>query len=190
MINLSDRWQHEVAAYRLDRMIGLDLVPVTVRRTISGAEGSLSFWVDGLINEMQREAEELPAAGWCSLAEQWPLMFVFDALVYNEDRTKQNMVYGRDDWMMYLIDHSRSFRTHRGRPKDIRSAQAVADAGREPGEAGVRGLQRGDVRPAGQVPGAGPRAPPGRDSRRLEEGALIRPRHRREPGHSRAISLL
>jgi hypothetical protein len=123
MIDLSDRWQHEVAAYRLDRLIGLDLVPVTVRRTIKGREGSLSFWIDDLINQLQKEAEDVPATGWCSLAEQWPLMFVFDALVYNEDRTKQNMVYGRDDWMMYLIDHSRAFRTHRGRPKDIRSVQ-------------------------------------------------------------------
>ncbi len=123
MINLSDRWEHEVAAYRLDRLIGLDLVPVTVRRTIGGSEGSLSFWIDGLINQLQKEEKDIPATGWCSLAEQWPLMFVFDTLVYNEDRTKQNMVYGRDDWMMYLIDHSRSFRTHRGRPKDIRSVQ-------------------------------------------------------------------
>lgn len=123
MINLADRWEHEVAAYRLDRLIGLDLVPVTVRRTINGQEGSLSFWVDGLINQLQKEEQDIPATGWCSLAEQWPLMFVFDTLVYNEDRTKQNMVYGRDDWMMYLIDHSRSFRTHRGRPTDIRSVQ-------------------------------------------------------------------
>lgn len=123
LINLSDRWEHEVAAYRLDRLIDLDLVPVTVARTIGGATGSLSFWIDGLVNEMEREQEQLVATGWCSLGEQWQLMFLFDTLVYNEDRTKQNMVYGREDWMMYLIDHSRSFRTHRGRPQDIRKVE-------------------------------------------------------------------
>ena len=123
LINLSDRWEHEVAAYRLDRLIQLDLVPVTVERTIGGARGSLSFWVNGLISELKREEEQLAATGWCSLGEQWQLMFMFDALIYNEDRTKQNMVYGREDWMMYLIDHSRSFRTHAGRPKDIRQVE-------------------------------------------------------------------
>jgi hypothetical protein len=123
LINLSDRWEHEVAAYRLDRLIDLDLVPVTVQRNINGQDGSLSFWIDGLISQLQKEEGDIPAEGWCSLSEQWPLMFVFDALVYNEDRTKQNMVYGREDWMMYLIDHSRSFRTHRGRPKDIRKVE-------------------------------------------------------------------
>jgi hypothetical protein len=123
LINLSDRWEHEVAAYRLDRLIQLDLVPVTVERTIGGAQGSLSFWIDGLISELKREEEQLPATGWCSLGEQWQLMFMFDALIYNEDRTQQNMVYGREDWMMYLIDHSRSFRTHGGRPQDIRQVE-------------------------------------------------------------------
>ncbi|UCC14768.1 MAG: metallophosphoesterase [Gammaproteobacteria bacterium] len=123
LINLSDRWEHEVAAYRLDRLIGLDLVPVTVERTINGRRGSLSFWIDGLISELDRETKEVPASGWCSLSEQWPMMFVFDALIYNEDRTKQNMVYGEEDWMMYLIDHSRSFRTQKGRPKDIRNVE-------------------------------------------------------------------
>ena len=123
LINLSDRWEHEVAAYRLDRLIQLDLVPVTVERTIGGARGSLSFWIDGLISELKREEEQLPATGWCSLGEQWQLMFMFDALIYNEDRTQQNMVYGREDWMMYLIDHSRSFRTHGGRPQDIRQVE-------------------------------------------------------------------
>lgn len=123
LINLSDRWEHEVAAYRLDRLIQLDLVPVTVERTVNGKTGSMSLWIDDLISELERDSESIPAEGWCSLGEQWQLMFLFDTLVYNEDRTKQNMVYGREDWMMYLIDHSRSFRTHGGRPKDIRRVQ-------------------------------------------------------------------
>ena len=120
LINLSDRWEHEVAAYRLDRLIGLRLVPVSVEREIGGQRGSLQLWIDGLINELKREQESIPAAGWCSLSEQWPLMFVFDALIYNEDRTKQNITYSRDDWMLYLIDHSRAFRTSSGRPADLR----------------------------------------------------------------------
>lgn len=120
LINLSDRWQHEVAAYRLDRLIGLRLVPVSVEREIGGQRGSLQLWIDGLINELKRGQESIAASGWCALSEQWPLMFVFDALIYNEDRTKQNITYSRDDWMLYLIDHSRAFRTLSGRPKDLR----------------------------------------------------------------------
>ena len=120
LINLSDRWEHEVAAYRLDRLIGLRMVPVSVEREIGGQRGSMQYWIDGLISELRREQESIPATGWCSLSEQWPLMFLFDALIYNEDRTKQNITYSRDEWMLYLIDHSRAFRTLSGRPKDLR----------------------------------------------------------------------
>lgn len=120
LINLSDRWEHEVAAYRLDRLIGLRMVPVSVEREIGGQRGSMQYWIDGLISELDREQQSMAATGWCSLSEQWPLMFLFDALIYNEDRTKQNITYSRDEWMLYLIDHSRSFRTLSGRPKDLR----------------------------------------------------------------------
>jgi len=120
LINLSDRWQHEVAAYRLDRLIGLRMVPVTVEREIAGTPGSLQYWIPDMINELQREEESIAATGWCPLGEQWPLMFVFDALIYNEDRTKQNITYSSADWMLYLIDHSRAFRTLNGRPQDLR----------------------------------------------------------------------
>ncbi|MGB5249796.1 MAG: metallophosphoesterase [Gammaproteobacteria bacterium] len=120
LINLSDRWQHEVAAYRLDRLIDLQMVPVTVEREINGTPGSLQYWVPDMINELKREQESLAATGWCPLGEQWPLMFIFDALIYNEDRTKQNITYASDDWMLYLIDHSRAFRTLKGRPQDLR----------------------------------------------------------------------
>ncbi len=123
LIGVSDRWQYEVAAYRIDKLIGLDLVPVTVARTINGTEGSLQFWIEGLVNELKRETKSLSASGWCPLGEQWPLMFIFDVLIYNEDRTKQNMAYSGDDWMMFLIDNSRAFRTDRGRPQDARKVE-------------------------------------------------------------------
>ena len=50
----TDRYQHEVAAYRVDRMIGLGLVPVTVLRDIGGENGSLQFWVEEAV------ADDLP----------------------------------------------------------------------------------------------------------------------------------
>ena len=123
LMAIADRWQYEVAAYRIDKMIGLDLVPVTVERKINGKQGSLQFWIDDLVSELDRESKSLSASGWCPLGEQWPLMFIFDALIYNDDRTKQNMTYSGDDWMMFLIDNSRAFRTDRGRPKDIRKVE-------------------------------------------------------------------
>ena len=40
-----DRWQWEIAAYRLDKMLGLNMVPPTVERRFRGRKGSCQFWV-------------------------------------------------------------------------------------------------------------------------------------------------
>jgi hypothetical protein len=127
-IENSDRWQYEVAAYRLDRLLGLNLVPVTVERTVDGRTGSLQFWVGEIVSELKRQKEEIPAKGWCPLPEQWQLMYVFDGLVYNTDRTLQNIVYDADSWMLYLIDHSRGFRLETGLPPDLAKAEARISA--------------------------------------------------------------
>nr|NIM64006.1 hypothetical protein [Acidobacteriota bacterium]NIQ87020.1 hypothetical protein [Acidobacteriota bacterium] len=51
-----DRHRQEVAAYRLDRFLGLGLVPVTVLREVDGVEGSMQQWVEHAIDgETKRE---------------------------------------------------------------------------------------------------------------------------------------
>ena len=120
MINNSDRWQYEIAAYRLDKLIDYRMVPVSVERTINGKTGSLSFWVGGLINLLEKNEQHVQATGYCSIKLQHDLMWVFDALIYNNDRTQQNVTYIRSTWQLVLIDHSRGFRTHRKLPMHVK----------------------------------------------------------------------
>jgi hypothetical protein len=44
------RYQHEVAAYRLSRELGLDIVPVTVPREVDGTGGAISIWPEAAID--------------------------------------------------------------------------------------------------------------------------------------------
>ena len=44
------RYQHEVAAYRLSRELGLDIVPVTVPREVDGIQGAISIWPEAAID--------------------------------------------------------------------------------------------------------------------------------------------
>lgn len=115
-LDISDRFQFEIAAYRLDRLLGLDMVPVTVPRTIDGRKGVLQFWIDGAINLRQMLEQKLEPAGWCAAADQYNLMNVFDVLVHNTDRTQENALFTRD-WMLVLIDHSRAFATDPKNPR-------------------------------------------------------------------------
>jgi hypothetical protein len=107
-----DRWRYEIAAYRIDRLIGLDMVPVTVERRYREIRGSLQQWVANRMSLNTKNEKKIPVPPRYVLA--WNratyLQRAFDNLIANEDRHGNNILI-RDDWRIYLIDHSRSFRT-------------------------------------------------------------------------------
>jgi hypothetical protein len=118
--NNSDRYAYDVAAYKLDRMLDWQMVPAAVIAEVDGDEGALSDWVENAINERDRLEQEMPFSGYCKQWEQYRLRFVFDILIYNEDRNLTNILWTKDDFMMKFIDHSLAFRTTEKRPKQYR----------------------------------------------------------------------
>ncbi len=106
----------DLAAYRLDLMLGLGMVPVTVAREIGGKHGSLQFIPGSMLNDEDRDAQRRGGAAWCPLKEQWQAMYVFDSLIYNQGRQQKNMLYSIDNWQLILAEHKQSFSTSRGLP--------------------------------------------------------------------------
>lgn len=101
----------ELAAYRLDRMLHLDMVPVTVRREIAGQQGTLQFIPSEVLTERDRAAAGEGGRARCSLDRQKRAMTIFDALIGNPARTPSSMLYSPEDWQLMLVDHERSFDT-------------------------------------------------------------------------------
>jgi hypothetical protein len=105
-------WQYEIAAYRLDKLIGLNMIPPAVEREFQGKPGALVYWAESKhsllkvvekgIRIPEEAVERTDKAKW--LTRAW------DSLIANEDRTQQNILY-TEDWRTILIDHSRSFRS-------------------------------------------------------------------------------
>lgn len=118
--NFQDSWKSEIAAYEIDKIIGLGMVPATVERTYKGQKGSVQFWVDSMMSETERLNKKVKAPD----AEDWNRrMFktrVFDNVVYNTDRNLQNLLI-TEKWEIILIDHSRAFRPFEflKSPKDL-----------------------------------------------------------------------
>lgn len=107
-------WQYEIAAYRMDKLLGLNMIPPTVERIFKGQRGSLQLWVEKEYSLLQVMEKNIPLPSSGPEADNWEkrkyISRVFDALIANEDRTQQNTLYTRD-WRTILIDHSRSFRS-------------------------------------------------------------------------------
>ncbi|MCP3958996.1 MAG: hypothetical protein GY719_14185 [bacterium] len=106
----SDKYVYEVAAYRLDRLVGIGLVPVTVIRTIDGETGSVQLWIEDVrtLEEVMKDADT--AVGNSDLLiERLGLMYILDALIYNADRNFGNILINVDRDVFHPIDHSRTF---------------------------------------------------------------------------------
>ena len=111
----------ELAAYRLDRMLSLNMIPVTVRREIAGQQGTLQYIPEEIISERTRVIAGKGNRASCSLSKQRGAMYVFDALINNPARTPLSMMYDPDDWQLILIDHRDSFSTKKGWPAYLRN---------------------------------------------------------------------
>lgn len=111
-----DRWRYEIAAYRIDRLLGLNMVAPTVERRFQERRGSLQLWLDSKMSyQAMNEDRKLKApAGLKSVLFNRAIYLhrAFDNLIANEDRHANNILI-TDDWRLYLPDHSKSFRTGR-----------------------------------------------------------------------------
>lgn len=103
------RHTREVAAYRLDRALGLGLVPTTVERKIGEIAGALQWRPPGAITATDAQRSPPTGTQWCDMPAQVGLMYVWDALTLNEGRTLDSIAYTDEDWLLISSDHRRAF---------------------------------------------------------------------------------
>jgi hypothetical protein len=109
-----ENWRWEIAAYRLDKHLDLNMIPPTVERRFWQTRGSLQLWVKAKMSlrEKNQGNYAVPQSEILRWNRMMCLQRAFDNLIANEDRHQGNYLI-TDDWRIVLIDHSRSFRTSR-----------------------------------------------------------------------------
>ena len=110
-VDFQDSWKTEVAAYEMDKLLGLGMVPATVERSspYENVPASLQLWVEAAMSEAKRRQTAAIPPNAVEWSEQLAKMYVFDALIFNTDRHPDNLLI-TSDFRVRLIDHSRSFR--------------------------------------------------------------------------------
>jgi hypothetical protein len=116
-----DSWKWEIAAYHLDKYLGLNMIPPIVMKRFRGDRGSCSLDYGGTITLRQKKKQDLnPSSGSqvVSLNRATYLQRAFDNLIANADRNEGDVLYTKD-WRMLLIDHSRAFYTSKKHTKKL-----------------------------------------------------------------------
>ena len=106
-----DSYKNEIAGYELDKLIGLGMVPPVVERRVGRDRGAMQLWVEGALMETERLKRGLTP----KVPEYWnQQMFkvrLFHNLTCNTDFNNLGNILSDPDSRIYLIDHSRAFRT-------------------------------------------------------------------------------
>ncbi len=105
-----ESYQSEIAAYEVDKLLELNMVPVTVERQFEGQRASVQLWVDGAVQRNSLKGQRAPdPADWNRQTRRW---IVFHNLVANLDPNEGNLLVVREpNWQLVLVDHSRAFTT-------------------------------------------------------------------------------
>ncbi len=106
----------EVAAYRLDRQLKLGIVPVTVEREVQGQRGVLQGRPLKWVTQSEVKHQSLRIGGWCRAEPQYQLVYAFDALIANEGRRAESLLFDADDGFVYVTAHERAFGNSSGLP--------------------------------------------------------------------------
>jgi len=110
LLNLKDSYKHEIAAYKLDQLLALGLVPPCVERRIAGDDGALCLWVEGAMTEYERtKAKEIPP-DVVAYNDQMHDIKLFLQLTWDTDYNNVANILIDPAWKLYKVDSSRAFR--------------------------------------------------------------------------------
>jgi hypothetical protein len=106
-----ESYKSEIAAYELDKLLGLEMIPPTVERRVKGDVGAAVMWVSPIKSFKDLGGPpSAPAAKLAPWSRQIIRAKMFDNLIGNIDPNLGNWLVD-PSWNLILIDHTRSFTT-------------------------------------------------------------------------------
>ncbi|HEX9699862.1 MAG TPA: hypothetical protein VGD06_10420 [Acidobacteriota bacterium] len=139
-MNLRDSCIYEAAAYNMAQLLGLDNVPPVVGRRHAGKNVTVQLWIENAMGEPERRESGARPRRQVEFRLQVQTMYLFDDLIGNVDRNEGNLLYDRESWKLWMIDHTRAFQ----RTADVRNLDKINWVREDLWER-LRALERADV---------------------------------------------
>jgi len=104
-----ESYRSEIAAYELDKLLELQMIPPTVEKRVEGSLGAAVMWVKPVKSFKEMGGPPTPPgvhmARW---NKQILRAKMFDCLIYNKDPNLGNWLVD-PAWNLIVIDHTRAF---------------------------------------------------------------------------------
>jgi hypothetical protein len=119
-----ESYKAEIAAYEMDKLLDLQMVPPYVERRVKGNVGTIALWVEEV--KGWKISEPVVGPDGPEWEKQVIRMKLFDQLIGNIDRNQGNLLYD-SEYHLILIDHSRAFTSR----KNLANIASVSKIDRE-----------------------------------------------------------
>ena len=104
-----ESYKSEIAAYELDKLLGLNMVPPTVEKKVKGTTGAAVMWCTNTKSFKDHGGvPTAPPAYFAAWNRQLAKAKMFDNLIGNLDPNLGNWLVD-PSWNLILIDHTRAF---------------------------------------------------------------------------------
>ena len=148
-IDFKDTYRYNIAGYRLAQMVGLQTVPMSVERRYKNKNAAVTWWIDEVMFDEAGRQKQQDRFGPDPerTQKQIYVMRVWDELIQNKDRNTGNILWTKD-WTLWLIDHTRAFRTGGSllKPDEIlRIERTMFDKMKQLTEASVTQVMKGTL---------------------------------------------
>jgi hypothetical protein len=99
-------YKAQIAAYELDKLLKMDMVPPTVERQVQGSTGAATLWVENA--DIWKGDAPPPETNRSEWNKQVARMRMFDVLIGNRNRNQANVLLDRAGNLI-LLDHVNAF---------------------------------------------------------------------------------
>jgi hypothetical protein len=106
---VKDSYLHEIAAYELDLMLGLEMVAPCIERKLYGRKGSLCLWLENSMTEAERQEKGLEPPDRRMWNRRMLTVRLFQQLIADQDFSNTRNIVVDSDFRIYKIDSSMAF---------------------------------------------------------------------------------
>jgi hypothetical protein len=105
---IADSYTYEVAAYKLDKLLGIEIMPPIVERKIKNIKGSLQFFIEDCFSLDEKQRKKIKPPDEERFQDELAQITIFENLTYNKRVIKDVLIH-KSDWKVCRVDFSQAF---------------------------------------------------------------------------------